>query len=129
MRILVVDDNRDTADALAWLLQSIGHEPHAEYDGPSALLAFERHSPEVILQDLGMPGMSGYETARRMRKLSAARNALLVAMTGRPRPDALRIAKEAGFDRLLLKPVGLTALEEALARPRSREGDAARSFM
>ena len=129
MRVLVVDDNRDTADALAWLLQSIGHEPHTEYDGPSALLAVERHSPEVIIQDLGMPVMSGYEIARRMRKLSAAQHALLVAVTGRPGPDALRIAKEAGFDRLLLKPVGLTALEEVLAAAVAREGDAARWFM
>jgi CheY-like chemotaxis protein len=114
VRILVVDDNRDTADALAWLLQSIGHEARTAYDGPSALLAAERHSPDVIIQDLGMPDMSGYEIARRMRKLSAARRALLVAVTGRARPDALRTAKEAGFDRLLLKPVGLTALAEAL---------------
>jgi CheY-like chemotaxis protein len=65
MRVLVVDDNRDTADALAWLLQSIGHKPHTEYDGLSALLAVERHSPEVMIQDLGMPVMSGYEIARR----------------------------------------------------------------
>jgi CheY-like chemotaxis protein len=116
VRILVVDDNRDTADALAWLLQSIGHEARTAYDGPSALLAVERHSPDVVIQDLGMPDMSGYEIARRMRQLSASRRALLVAVTGRPRPDALCSAKEAGFDRLLLKPVGLTALEEALSR-------------
>ena len=114
MRILVVDDNRDSADALAWLLQSIGHEARIAYDGPSALLVAERHSPEVVIQDLGMPDMSGYEIARRMRKLSAARRALLVAMTGRRRADALCIAKEAGFDRLLLKPGGLEALEEVL---------------
>ena len=115
MRILVVDDNRDSADALAWLLQSSGHDARAAYDGPSALLAVERQSPEVVIQDRGMPDMSGYEVARRMRQLSAARHALLVAMTGRRRADALCIAKEAGFDRLLLKPVGLEALEEALA--------------
>jgi len=114
VRILVVDDNRDTADALAWLLQSIGHEARTAYDGPSALLAVERHAPDVIIQDLGMPDMSGYEIARRMRRLCAARRALLVAVTGHGRPDALCIAKEAGFDRLLLKPVALTALEEVL---------------
>jgi CheY-like chemotaxis protein len=114
VRILVVDDNRDSADALAWLLQSIGHEARTAYDGPSALLAVERHSPEVVIQDLGMPDMSGYEIARRMRQLSAARHALFVAVTGGRRADALCIAKEAGFDRLLLKPVGLEALAEAL---------------
>lgn len=114
MRILVVDDNRDSADALAWLLQSIGHEAGTAYDGPSALLAVERHPPDVVIQDLGMPDMSGYEIARRMRKLSTVRRALLVAVTGRARPEVSRIAKEAGFDRLLMKPVGLAALEEVL---------------
>lgn len=111
MRILVVDDNRDSADALAWLLQSIGHEARTAYDGSSALRAVERHSPDVVIQDLGMPDMSGYEIARRMRQLSAAR---LVAMTGRRHTDAWCTAREAGFDRLLLKPVALEALEEAL---------------
>ena len=114
MRILVVDDNRDTADALSWLLQSIGHQARAAYDGPSALLAVERHPPEVIIQDLGMPGMGGFEIARRVRQLSVARHAMLVALTGRARADAWRTAREAGFDRLLLKPVGLEALEEVL---------------
>jgi CheY-like chemotaxis protein len=114
VRILVVDDNRDSADALAWLLQSIGHEARTAYDGPSALRAAQRHSPDVIIQDLGMPDMSGYEIARRMRKLAAVRHALLVAVTGRARPEALRMAKEAGFDHFLAKPVGLTALEEML---------------
>jgi len=62
-----------------------------------------------------MPGMGGYEIARRVRKLSAARHATLVALTGDARADAWRTAREAGFDRLLLKPVGLAALEAALA--------------
>jgi signal transduction histidine kinase/ActR/RegA family two-component response regulator len=114
LRILVVDDNRDTADALAWLLQSNGHEARAAYDGPSALLAAEQHSPDVIIQDLGMPHMTGYEIAQRMRKLSAARHTLLVAITGNPPPNALRAVKEAGFDHLLVKPVGLPALEAVL---------------
>jgi signal transduction histidine kinase/CRP-like cAMP-binding protein/ActR/RegA family two-component response regulator len=114
LRILVVDDNRDTADALAWLLQSIGHEARAAYDGPSALLAAERDSPDMIIQDLGMPHMTGYEIAQRMRKLSAANDTLLVAITGNPPLDALRAVKDAGFDHLLVKPVGLPTLEAVL---------------
>lgn len=115
MHVLVVDDYRDSADALAWLLQSIGHEARTAYDGPSALLATEQHSPDVIFQDLGMPQMTGYEIARRLRQHPAARGALLVAVTGSPAPDALRVAREAGFDHLLVKPVGLPALEKLLA--------------
>ena len=76
MHVLVVDDYRDSADALAWLLQSIGHDARAAYDGPSALLAAEQHSPDVIFQDLGMPHMTGYEIARRLRQHPAARDAL-----------------------------------------------------
>ena len=113
--ILVVDDNRDSADALAWLLQSIGHHARAAYDGPTALLAVDRRAPDVVIQDLAMPRMSGYEIARRMRREgSPAGHALLVAVTGQPRPDALRIAREAGFDHLLVKPVALPALEALL---------------
>src|SRR6185503_5371201 len=84
LRILIVDDNRDSADALAWLLQSIGHDARAAYDGPSALLAAERHLPDVIIQDLGMPQMDGYEIARRLRELPAAKDGLLLAVTGNP---------------------------------------------
>ena len=118
--ILVVDDNRDTADALAWLLQSAGHDARAAYDGPSALLAVTRDPPDVIIQDLGLPHMDGYEIARKMRALSAAKDALLVAVTGQPRPDALRIAREAGFDHLLIKPVALPALQALLGNVRKR---------
>lgn len=114
MHVLVVDDYRDSADALAWLLQSIGHEARTAYDGPSALQAAEQHSLDVIFQDLGMPHMTGYEIARRLRQHPVARGALLIAMTGSPPPDALRAVKEAGFDHLLVKPVGLSALEAVL---------------
>ena len=118
--ILVVDDNRDSADALAWLLQSIGHEARTAYDGPSALLAVERRAPDVIIQDLGLPQMSGYEIARRVRELPAARHALIVAVTGQARPDALRVVTQAGFDHLLIKPVALPAVEALLHNVRER---------
>lgn len=122
LRILVVDDNRDTADALAWLLHSLGHEAHTAYDGPSALLAVERYSPDVVIQDLGLPQMSGFEIARRMRRLRAARHALLVAVTGHARADTPSLAAAAGFDHFLAKPVGLPALEALLGRLTRREG-------
>ena len=69
LRVLVVDDHPDTADSLAWVLQNIGHESHAVYDGPSAIRAVEDLSPHVILQDLVLPGTSGLEIAREIRKL------------------------------------------------------------
>jgi CheY-like chemotaxis protein len=114
MHVLVVDDNRDTADALAWVLQSLGHEARSAYDGPAALLAVVRNAPDVIIQDLGLPHMNGYEIARRMRELSAARRSLLVAVSGLPRAQAMRMARQADFDHFLAKPVGLAALERVL---------------
>jgi signal transduction histidine kinase/AmiR/NasT family two-component response regulator len=126
LRILVVDDHRDTADALAWLLRrSLGHEAIAVYDGPSALKAAEEHAPDVILQDLGLPGMDGYEIARRLRRNSVAKEALLVAITAHPKPEAARLAEDAGFDRFLVKPLGLAALKEVLVSAASRRGRAA----
>jgi CheY-like chemotaxis protein len=118
LRILVVDDHRDTADALAWLLQrSLGHEAIAVYDGPSALRAAEAHAPDVILQDLNLPDMDGYEIARQLRRSPVAGGALLVAVTGHPRPDSPRRSEDAGFDRFLVKPLGLAALQEVLGSP------------
>ena len=113
LRILVVDDHRDTADSLAWVLHTIGHEALAAYDGLSALRAVEEHAPDVIIQDLGLPHMDGYEIARRMRSRAAAKDALLVAVSGFPRKQA-EPEDEAAFDHFLSKPVGLSALQELL---------------
>jgi len=113
LRILVVDDHRDTADALAWVLQSIGHQAHTAYDGPSALQALEQHAPHVVLQDLALPNMNGYEIAREMRLRAAAKDASLVAMSGSPRPNA-PLEDAGAFDDFLPKPVGLKALQEML---------------
>lgn len=119
LRVLVVDDHRDTADALAWLLYCIGHDARAAYDGPSALRAVEEHAPDVILQDLLLPHMNGYEIARRMRQRAATKHALLVAISAHPRLQG-PIGDTAAFDHFLPKPVGLTALEGVLSSAAAR---------
>jgi two-component system, OmpR family, response regulator len=116
LRVLVVDDNRDTADALAWLLQDIGHQVRATYDGASAIRAFEELSPHVVFQDLLLPGMSGVEIAREIRKRSAPKRTLLVAITGAANAAALRAAEREPFDDLIVKPVALKALDKILAK-------------
>ena len=121
LRILVVDDHRDTADSLAWVLHTIGHEALAAYDGLSALRAVEEHAPDVIIQDLGLPDMDGYEIARRMRSRAAAKDALLVAVSGFPRKQ-VEPEDDAAFDHFLSKPVGLSALQELLRSASSRRG-------
>ena len=122
LRILVVDDHRDTADSLAWVLHTIGHNALAAYDGLSALRALEEHAPDVIIQDLGLPGMDGYEIARRMRGRAAAKDALLVAVSGFPPRKQVEPEAEAAFDHFLSKPVGLSALQELLRSAASRRG-------
>jgi two-component system CheB/CheR fusion protein len=114
--ILVVDDHRETADALVWLLRTLGHSARPAYDGISALQSVAADPPELIIQDIGMPHMSGYELARRLRESDAARHVLLVAVTGFPKENTALLTQEAGFDSLLLKPLGLPALEQLLAR-------------
>jgi PAS domain S-box-containing protein len=102
-RILIVDDNVDSAESLALLLNLNGHDVHTAGDGPSALLAAQAHRPEVILLDIGLPRMDGYEVARRLRQDFPPM--ILIAMTGYGQDDDRRKARAAGFDHHLVKPV------------------------
>jgi PAS domain S-box-containing protein len=113
-RVLVVDDSPDVADSLALLLQLAGQEVRTAYDGPSALVAAQELRPEVVFLDLGMPGMDGYEVARRLRGQAGLEGARLVAVTGWGHPEDRRRSQEAGFDEHLVKPVGPEAFHEAL---------------
>jgi DNA-binding response OmpR family regulator len=120
MRVLVVDDHRDTADSLACVLLNIGHEVRAAYDATSAIRAFEEFSPDVLLQDLVLPGRDGLEIAREIRKHPASKRAFLVAITGLNKAAARYASAVAAFDHLIIKPVGLNELKDALARASSR---------
>jgi CheY-like chemotaxis protein len=112
----VVDDNEEGARLLARLLRSFGHEAALAHDGPSALDAAIANPPDVILLDIGLPGMDGFEVARRLRQLDGPGRALLVALTGYGREDDMRRSREAGFDHHLIKPVDPQALADLLAR-------------
>jgi two-component system CheB/CheR fusion protein len=113
-RILVVDDNVDAAESLAILLRLGGHETRTAHDGPSALEAAGEFLPEVVLLDLGLPGMDGYEVAKRLRQRPETERALLVAVTGYGQEEYRKRAREGGFDHHLVKPVHLSQLEELL---------------
>jgi CheY-like chemotaxis protein len=112
LRVLAVDDNRDAADSVRLLAQIWGHEARAAYDGPAALAAVADFDPDVLLLDLGLPRMDGFEIARRVRAGSS--RATLVAVTGYTDPDVQRRAMDAGFVHTLLKPVEPAALREFL---------------
>ena len=115
-RVLVVDDNKDAAATLARLLSGRGHDVEVAHDGPTAVTLARESSPEVILLDLGLPGMDGYEVARRIRHEVTSSRPLLVAVTGFGQEADRRKSREAGFDLHLLKPVDLAALQAAIAR-------------
>jgi PAS domain S-box-containing protein len=116
LRVLVVDDNINAADSLATLLELAGHEVRVAYEGEAALLVAEAFKPQIVLLDIGMPGMDGYEVGRLLREKPQTRSALLVAITGWGGPEDLRRSKEAGFDHHLVKPVEPAALQRLLAR-------------
>jgi CheY-like chemotaxis protein len=104
-RVLVADDNRDAVDSLALLLESFGYEALIARSGPEALEVGNSNQPDVVVMDIGMPGMTGYETARRIRQHSWGRSALLIAVTGWGQEEDKLQAREAGFDHHLSKPV------------------------
>jgi len=113
-RVLVVDDNRDAANSLGALLRMLGAEVDVVHDGESALHAFGVQRPEVVLLDIGMPGMDGYEVARRLRERTDPRDVLLVALTGWGQEKDRLNSKAAGFDHHLIKPADLGALRSLL---------------
>jgi PAS domain S-box-containing protein len=114
--VLVVDDNVDAAESLALLLNALGANATAAYDGHQALAAFEQTQYDVVLLDIGMPGMDGYQVAREIRARHSGSTVTLVALTGWGQEEDRWRAKEAGFDHHLVKPAEIDAVEEILAR-------------
>jgi CheY-like chemotaxis protein len=117
-RILLADDNVDFANSLATLLSARGHEVHVVHDGAAALLEAERFAPDIAFVDIGMPKVQGYEVARRLRALPMTASCVLVAVTGWGHDNDRRRAREAGFDRHLVKPVDPHEIEGHAPRAR-----------
>jgi PAS domain S-box-containing protein len=115
LRVLIADDNADQADGLALLLQMEGDDVRISYDGPGVLEAARSFRPQVVLLDIGMPGLDGYQVARRLRESPETRGALLVAMTGWGQEEDVRRSWEAGFDHHLTKPFEPALIEKLLA--------------
>jgi PAS domain S-box-containing protein len=113
-RILVVDDNSDAAVSLAMLLKIAGNETHTAHDGPTALESVERYRPEVVLLDIGLPGLSGHDVCRRIRGRPGGQDIVIIALTGWGQEADRRKSQEAGFDGHLVKPVDYDALMELL---------------
>ncbi len=114
-RILVVDDNRDSAESLAMLLKLSGNETYTAYDGLQAVEAAATFRPEVVLLDIGLPKLNGYEAARKIREQPWGKGMVLVALTGWGQDEDRQKSRDAGFNDHMVKPVDHGALMKLLA--------------
>ncbi len=123
-RVLLIDDNQDAAESLALMLRMDGHEVRAGFSAQDALAIAPAWRPDVVLLDIGLPGMDGYEVARRLRAALPAAPMRLIALTGYGQPEDVQRSARAGFDGHLVKPVGMQALADAIRSPGRGKGNA-----
>ena len=112
-----MEDNKDAADSLKMLLEAYGYEVEVAYTGPEGVRAAEEYRPEVVICDIGLPGMDGYRVAQALRGNPTTSAARLIALTGYGQDEDRRKAREAGFDEHLTKPADPAALTSLLAGP------------
>ena len=115
LRILVVEDCADTRTTLRWMLQAWGHQVAEAADGPSALCSAASFCPDVVLLDIGLPGLNGYEVAKQLRSLPNLAGSQLVAVTGFGQQDDVKHCFQAGCDTHFLKPYDPLALKRFLS--------------
>ncbi len=116
LRVLVADDNRDGANSLRYLLESWGYEVRVIYDGLAALESAQTQPPDVVLLDLGLPGMDGYQVALQLRRQPELKSLKLIAITGFEWNNARHRSEEYGFDDHLVKPIDLDRLHALLIK-------------
>jgi CheY-like chemotaxis protein len=115
LRVLVVDDNLQSAQTLGWMIESIGHEVRLATSGNMALDTATEFTPHVVMLDIGMPGMNGYELCQVMKQSPDLRKSVFVAQTGWSKEEHQDMSREAGFDHYLVKPIKLEELEKLLS--------------
>jgi signal transduction histidine kinase/ActR/RegA family two-component response regulator len=115
LKVLVVDDNADTVLSFTMLLKTLGHDVRAAHDGPTAVQVALDYRPDIVLLDIGLPGLNGYEVAKRIRQQPDFKNVVLVALTGYGQDSDRQSSLQAGFDHHLVKPARLAQLQKILA--------------
>jgi CheY-like chemotaxis protein len=115
-RVLVVDDNQASARTLGWMMEALGYEAQTAHDGPSAIEKAHEFKPHVVLLDIGLPGMNGYDVCRTMRADPDFKDTVFIAQTGWGQQEHLENSREAGFSQHLVKPVELAKLQDVLAK-------------
>jgi CheY-like chemotaxis protein len=117
LRVVIIEDNRDAADTLRILLELMGHEVAVAFSGPEGVKAARAWRPDVVLCDIGLPGLDGYGVARALRHDPTVATALLIAVTAYGQEEDRRRSQQAGFDYHLVKPVDPEVLQALLIRP------------
>lgn len=120
LRVLVVDDNVDSAKTTGWMLEFMGHQPSLIHDGLKALEAAKQQNPDVIMLDIGLPGMNGYDICRELRKDPLFKDTMMIAQTGWGQEKDRQQARDAGFNHHLVKPVKMEQITELLKEYASR---------
>lgn len=115
-RVLIVDDNEASAKTLGWTLEMLGHESRLAHEGKKAIEVAKDYVPDIILLDIGLPGMNGYEVCRAIRQEPKLRDAVIIAQTGWGQKEHLKLSQEAGFNYHLVKPIRIETLEGILAK-------------
>lgn len=115
MKILVVDDNRAAAQTLGWMLEMLGHEYSLAHSGNEALAVASSYIPDLVLLDLGLPEMNGYDVCQNLRKMPSLKETVIVAQTGWSDQKYRDMSYEAGFNHYLVKPVEIKDLERLLS--------------
>jgi CheY-like chemotaxis protein len=129
LRILIVDDNRPAADMLAMILESYGNQLFIAYSGQQGIQLAEKHRPDVILLDLSMPVVDGYEVARTIRRQPRGQEPMLIALTGWVQERDRQKARDAGFDHHVVKPTKASDLRGLLSQAKRRTADARTAVM
>jgi CheY-like chemotaxis protein len=115
LRVLVVDDNHDAAMGLSLILRALGHQSRMIYEGLTAVETALQYQPNLVLLDIGLPGLDGWEVARRIREQPKLKTVMLVAITGWGTNDAVQRSADAGFDHHLVKPADVSKLKQIVA--------------
>ena len=116
LRVLVVDDNAESAKTIGWMIESFNHKVQLAFDGPTAIQTAKDFTPHAILLDLGMPQMNGYELCQIMKQSPELRETIFIAQTGWSQQEYEELSKEAGFDHYLRKPINIEVLQTTLSK-------------
>src|SRR5262249_6218091 len=122
LRVLIIEDNHDAADSMRLLLEALGHEVQVAYAGPEGVQTATAWHPDVVVSDIGLPGLDGYHVAEALRRSPATADVRLIAVSGYGQEDDIRRARAAGFDDYLVKPAPPEELELLLGNNATRGG-------